>query len=47
MHTHEDIITHIAMHSKVSTPEAIEFTSKLGFNTYYRPLSKNNQWYQI
>ena len=37
MYTHEDIIV---MYSKVSTPEATEFRSKLGFNPYDRTLSK-------
>ena len=30
MYTYEDIITPIIMLSRVSTPEAIEFKSKLG-----------------
>ena len=40
MYTHEDVITPIVMYSKVSTPEAIEFRSKLKVNPYDRPLSK-------
>ena len=31
-YTFEDIITPIIMYSKASTPEAVEFRSKLGFN---------------
>ena len=40
MYTHENIVTPTIMHSKVSTPEAIEFRSKLGFNQYDISLSK-------
>ena len=40
MHAHEDIITPIIVHCKVSTREVIEFRSKLGFNKYDIPLSK-------
>ena len=32
MYTHEDIIMPIIMDCRVSTPEAMEFISKLGFN---------------
>ena len=31
MYNHEDIITSIIMHCRVSTPKAIKFRSKLGF----------------
>ena len=34
MYTHEDIITSIIMHCKVSTPKAIEFKSKLGLKQH-------------
>ena len=40
MYTYEDIITPIITYSKISTPEAIEFRSKLGFDQHDIPLSK-------
>ena len=39
-YTHDDIIIPIIMNCRVSTPKAIEFRFKLGFNLYDRPLSK-------
>ena len=40
MYAHEDIITPIIMHCRVSTPKTIKFTSKLGFNQYDIILTK-------
>ena len=40
MYTHEDVITPIIMHCKVSTLKAIEFRSKLGFKQNDILLSK-------
>ena len=42
MNTHEDIITPIIMHCKVSIPKAIEFKSKLGLEQHIRVLTKWN-----
>ena len=40
VYTHEDIITPIIMHFRVSTLKSIEFRSKLGFNRYNITLAK-------
>ena len=34
MYTHEDIMVNITMHFRVSTPEATEFKTRLGFNQH-------------
>ena len=34
MYAHEDIVTSIIMHCRISTPKSIEFRSRLGFNQY-------------
>ena len=40
MYVHEDIITPIIMHYRVSTPKTFKFRSKLGFNQYDITLTK-------
>ena len=40
MYAHEDVITPIIMHCRVSTPKTIKFRSKLGFNQYDITLTK-------
>ena len=40
MYAHEDIITPIIMHCRVSTPKRIKFKSKLGFNEHDITLTK-------
>ena len=40
MYAHENIITPVIMHCKISTPKSIEFRSKLGFNQYDITLTK-------
>ena len=40
IYAHEDIITPIILHCRVSTPKAIEFRSKLGFDQYNIILTK-------
>ena len=40
MYAHEDIITPIIIHCRVSTPKTIKFRSKLGFNQYDITLTK-------
>ena len=40
MYAHEDIITPIIIHCRVSTAKTIKFRSKLGFNQYDITLNK-------
>ena len=40
VYTYEDIIVHIIMNCRVSTPKAIEFRSELGFRQHDIVLSK-------
>ena len=40
MYVHEDIITPIIMHCRVSTPKTFKFRSKIGFNQYDITLTK-------
>ena len=40
MYAHEDIITSVIMHCRISTQKSIEFRSKIGFNQYDIKLTK-------